>query len=147
MANQQPYPGMPQNATMQPFMPGFKEQIAAQLQKGFGSGADQYLSAMSGSYKPMNLMQLKEPLTQTLASFGMKPDDKGGWQGTPAGFMQTGQATGNTWLDQLLKLTQPQPVIDPPIGQTPITPTPPPQPPAPQTGMPSQYWQGYGRDR
>lgn len=86
-----PYANAPTTQTFQPTLPGFQNMLAQQLAAGFGSGGGQasdFASLLSSLYRPMNVTQFKEPISQTAATYN---------KATNAPI-----STGNPALDQLL---------------------------------------------
>lgn len=65
------YDRAPVAQTFQPTLPGFNEMLASQLGKGFGSGGGSTpdFAAMLQAYKPMSVMNFKEPISSTAKAY------------------------------------------------------------------------------
>ena len=65
------YANAPTAQTFQPTLPGFNEMLAAQLGKGFssGGGSTPDFAAMLQKYKPMTVMNFKEPISSTAKAY------------------------------------------------------------------------------
>lgn len=147
------YSGMPQIAQFAAYMPGFRDQIAQQLNAGFGGGVENMFGAIGrGNLEPVNVLKLREPISQTMANWGLRFDGQPGGYETikgkkfnPAGYQQYGQATGIPYIDQMFGLkympgeTIPTSVTSPPPV---VPPAPAPKPKKTSTSRPS-----YSRDR
>ena len=83
-----PYERAPTSQTFQPYLPGFPDQIARQLQSGYGSEMGGLQDLLTNLYRPMTLMNYQEPISETQANYDPKK--------------YAALNTGNPALDKLL---------------------------------------------
>lgn len=152
------YQGMPQAIQFMPYLPQQREMIAEQLQKGFGgvSGVQQMFDAVGkANVEPINVMKLKEPISQTMQAFGLQFDGTPGGAKVidgktfnPSGYQQYGVATGTPYIDQMFGLKYMPGETIPASASNPVTPpptTPAPTAPAP-VNDPYPSWVPMNRD-
>lgn len=106
------YGGLPQAIQFSPYMPNQKEMISEQLTKGFGSNIQDMFGVVGqGNAEPINVMKLREPISQTMDAFGLRFNGQPGGSEVipgktfnPNGYQQWGVATGQPYIDQMFGL-------------------------------------------
>jgi hypothetical protein len=93
---------MPMGQVYPAFAPGALDQLAAQMQAGFGAApaagqpaANPFMPYLQNMFKDTSSTILKEPISQTYRSVTNKDGDP------KKGFQQYGYSTGSSYLDKL----------------------------------------------
>lgn len=149
-ANAPVYGSMPRQATFPAFQPGAQQQLAEQMQAGFGGGVPGYMEHMNQIYRPSRLTQLFEPLTQTARTFGLEHTGQpGGWKAgaggaNPQNYQQYGMQSGSPFIDALFGMQANVPPAPAPGTTPPVVPPTPTPPPAAPNGTQPPYQGPYG---
>jgi hypothetical protein len=110
--NSPAYSGMPLDLQYSPFMPGQREALAAQLAAAYGGGVESMFDAVGKGHEgPVRALNMSEPLSQTMAAWGLEFDGTPGGARVipgktfnPSGFQQWGTATGQPYIDTMFGL-------------------------------------------